>query len=208
MTAMPNPMPGVRGRNQRAAKVSGVGGSTTGYRRVASTLRRMTDDRVQPPLIADERAMLTGWLDFHRATLGVKCAGLSEEQLRLRSAPPSSLSLLGLVRHMAHVERAWFRMVLDGEDIPRLWGKDQRQDADFDDVDSASADEALAVWRAEIERARELSAALPLDAIGKARRHGRDYSHRWVLVHMIEEYARHNGHADLLRERIDGVTGD
>ncbi|MEV0351802.1 DinB family protein [Nonomuraea sp. NPDC050680] len=168
----------------------------------------MSDNRIPPPFIADERAMLTNWLDWHRETLAVKCDGLSEEQLRQRSAPPSALSLLGLVRHMAHVERSWYRGVLNGEDVPKLWGKDANQDADFDDVDTASADEAFKTWQAEIEHAREVSAAVPLDALGKQQRHGQDCSHRWILVHMIEEYARHNGHADLLREQIDGVTGE
>ncbi|GAA1284189.1 hypothetical protein Psi02_34010 [Planotetraspora silvatica] len=167
----------------------------------------MTDNRVPPPFIGDERAMLNNWLDWHRETLIVKCAGLSEERLRERSVPPSTMSLLGLVRHMAHVERAWFRRVLNGEDIPLLYKTDDL-DADFNDVDTASAEEAFATWRAEVEHARKLSAEVPLDAIGKQKRHGQDCSHRWILVHMIEEYARHNGHADLLRERIDGVTGE
>ncbi len=152
--------------------------------------------------------MLNNWLDWHRGTLAVKCAGLSEEQLRERSTPPSSMSLLGLVRHMAHVERVWFRRILAGEDVPLLYGKDVNRDADFDDLESASAEEAFATWQAEIERARAVSARVPLDAVGKRQRHGQDCSHRWILVHMIEEYARHNGHADLLRERIDGATGE
>ncbi|TDD46799.1 DinB family protein [Nonomuraea terrae] len=150
--------------------------------------------------------MLNNWLEWHRATLAVKCAGLSDEQLRERSAPPSDMSLLGLVRHMAHVERMWFRRVLDGEDIPKLWDKDRDNDNDFKEVDTASVPEAFDTWRREIEHARRISAAKPLDAVGD--RNGDDCSHRWVLVHMIEEYARHNGHADLLRERIDGVTGE
>ncbi|WP_214321439.1 DinB family protein [Nonomuraea sediminis] len=168
----------------------------------------MTDNRVPPPYAGDERTMLNNWLEWHRGTLIMKCEGLTEEQLRERSAPPSTLSLLGLLRHMAHVERAWFRHVLNDEDIPRLWGKDTRQDADFDDVDTASAEEAFAVWQEEVEIARKLSAALPMEAIGKRQRNGEDVTHRWVLVHMIEEYARHNGHADLIRERVDGVVGD
>ncbi|MGJ6968473.1 DinB family protein [Streptosporangium sp. G11] len=167
----------------------------------------MIDNRVPPPFLGDERAVLNNWLDWHRETLAVKCAGLSEEQLRLRSAPPSTLSLLGLVRHMAHVERAWFRRVLNDEDVPLLY-KTADPDADFNDVDTASSEEAFATWRAEVEHARKLSAEVPLDAVGKRQRHGKDCSHRWILVHMIEEYARHNGHADLLRERIDGVTGE
>jgi uncharacterized damage-inducible protein DinB len=167
----------------------------------------VTDNRVSPPFIGDERTMLNNWLDWHRETLAVKCAGLSQEQLRERSVAPSTMSLLGLVRHMAHVERVWFRLVLNGEDVPRLY-KTSGPDADFNDVDTASADEAFATWRAEIEHARELSGQLTLDAIGKRQRHGQDCSHRWILFHMIEEYARHNGHADLLRERIDGATGE
>ncbi|WP_246074992.1 DinB family protein [Nonomuraea terrae] len=166
----------------------------------------MTDTRVPPAYLGDELTMLNNWLEWHRATLAVKCAGLSDEQLRERSAPPSDMSLLGLVRHMAHVERMWFRRVLDGEDIPKLWDKDRDNDNDFKEVDTASVPEAFDTWRREIEHARRISAAKPLDAVGD--RNGDDCSHRWVLVHMIEEYARHNGHADLLRERIDGVTGE
>ncbi|MEV0617000.1 DinB family protein [Nonomuraea sp. NPDC050404] len=166
----------------------------------------MTDTRVPPPYTGDERTQLNNWLEWHRATLAVKVAGLTEEQLRLRSAPPSSLSLLGLVRHMAHVERAWFRRVLDGQDLPKLWDKDRDNDADFNEVDDASAKEAFDTWQEEIGHARAISAARPLDAVGD--RNGQDCSHRWILIHMIEEYARHNGHADLLRERIDGVTGE
>ncbi|MEU4572674.1 DinB family protein [Nonomuraea sp. ATR24] len=168
----------------------------------------MAETRTPPIFDGDERAILYSWLDWHRETLAAKCAGLSEEQLRRRAVPPSGMSLLGLVRHMAHVERAWFRRMIDDEDVPLLYGKQERQDADFEDVDDASAEEAFATWRAEIERARQVSAALPLDAIAKRRRDGNEVSHRRILVHLIQEYARHNGHADLLRERIDGVTGE
>ncbi|MFE1077652.1 DinB family protein [Nocardiopsis alba] len=169
----------------------------------------MNDDpRVDPPLIADERTMLTTWLDWHRRTLELKCRGLSDARLRERSVPPSPMSLLGLVRHMASVEHAWFRWVLEGSDAPNPIKGPENLEADFQDVDTASVEEAFALWHTEIDHARELSASLPLDAIGAGRRHGEEYSHRWILVHMIEEYARHNGHADLLRERIDGVTGE
>ncbi|WP_043640076.1 DinB family protein [Nonomuraea candida] len=166
----------------------------------------MTDTRVPPPYLGDERTQLDNWLEWHRATLAVKCAGLSDEQLRTRSVPPSSLSLLGLVRHLAHVERVWFRRVLNGEDVPKLWGKDRDNDADFGEVDTASVKEAFDTWQEEIAHARAISAAHSLDAVGD--RDGRKCSHRWILIHVIEEYARHNGHADLLRERIDGVTGE
>ncbi len=170
----------------------------------------MTDKRIVPPMVAsDEREMLNSWLEWHRETLAVKCEGLSEEQLRERAAPPSTLSLLGLVRHMADVERNWFRRVLNDEDVPGIYFTDDDPDGEFDNVDTASAEEAFATWRAEIDLARTALAAWPdLSAVGKRKRRGQDVSLRWILVHMIEEYARHNGHADILRERIDGVTGD
>ncbi|MCT9933820.1 DinB family protein [Planotetraspora sp. A-T 1434] len=169
----------------------------------------MTDTRIDPPPVADEREMLTSWLDWHRETLAVKCAGLTEEQLRLRSAPPSTISLLGLVRHMADVERSWFRRRLNGEDLSGIYFSDDDPDGEFDNVDTASAEEAFATWRAEVALAREAAAAAPgLDTLAKREREGVRHSLRWILVHMIEEYARHNGHADILRERIDGVTGE
>jgi uncharacterized damage-inducible protein DinB len=168
----------------------------------------MTDNRIDPPFVADEGPMLHSWLDWHRETLAVKCAGLSQDQLRLRSAEPSTMSLLGLVRHMADVERSWFRNILNNENAPGIYWSDQHPDGEFDLVDTASAEEAFARWQAEIANSRELSAGLPLDIVGKGLRRGEEVSLRWILVHMIEEYARHNGHADLIRERIDGVTGE
>ncbi len=163
--------------------------------------------RRDPPNIADERTMLDAWLDFHRATLLWKCDGLNDDQLRSRSVPPSTLSLLGLVRHMAEVERHWFRRALVGEDAPPLYYSDDNEDGDFDDVDGADVAVDLAVYRAEVDRCRVLAAEHALDDIGRRQRHGQDVSLRWIYVHMVEEYARHNGHADFLRERIDGVTG-
>jgi uncharacterized damage-inducible protein DinB len=164
-------------------------------------------DRFDPPYRADERAMLEAWLEYHRATLAVKCDGLRAEQLRERAVPPSSLSLLGLVRHMADVESNWFRRVLQGEDAPGLFWTPENEDADFDDVDSADVDEAFDAWQGECDNARVAAAAAEsLDATGTRR--GEAVSLRWIYIHMIEEYARHNGHADFLRERIDGVVGD
>lgn len=160
-------------------------------------------EREEPDLRAGERDMLVGWLEYHRATLAMKCAGLSAEQLRLRSVPPSALSLLGLVRHMADVERGWFRTVMAGEPI----GDRYPEETDFE-VDGASPEEAFAAWHEEIGLARGIVEATPsLDATGTSSR-DEVFSLRWVLSHMVEEYARHNGHADLLRERIDGATGD
>ncbi|WP_425570428.1 DinB family protein [Pseudonocardia adelaidensis] len=171
------------------------------------------DERPRPPAAADERTMLAGWLDWHRATLEVKCAGLGPAQLATRAVEPSGLTLLGLVRHMADVERAWFRRRLGAEDAPPLHYSDADPDGDFDNVDPATADAAtveaaFATWRAECARAREIAAALPSLDVMVTDRAGRRLSARWVLHHMVEEYARHNGHADLLRERIDGTTGE
>jgi uncharacterized damage-inducible protein DinB len=168
----------------------------------------MTVERIDPPLVAQEREMLDAWLDYHRATLAVKCEGLTDDQLRARAVPPSSLSLLGLVRHMGEVERSWFRRVLGGEQAPPRYYSDENPDGDFDDVAGAGVAEAFGYWRDECAHARERAAAAPsLDVTGTGRR-GETYSLRWIMVHMIEEYARHNGHADLLRERIDGTVGD
>jgi hypothetical protein len=160
-----------------------------------------------PPAEAGERETLTVFLDFQRATLAVKCGGLTAEQLRIQAVPPSNLSLLGLVRHMAEVERNWFRPVLEGAPMASIFAPGLDWERSFADVGDADPEEALAAWAAECERARQLAAAAPsLDAAGD--RDGRGtFSLRWVLVHLIEEYARHNGHADLLRERIDGTTG-
>jgi uncharacterized damage-inducible protein DinB len=171
----------------------------------------MTVNRVDAPVQAGEREMLTAWLDYQRATLAMKCDGLAAAQLRRREVPPSSLSLLGLVRHMAEVERAWFRRRLAGEDARFLYVSERNWNAEFDDVDTADADEAFRTWEAECEAARKLTdAAGSLDDLAKSPTGEREnfVSLRWILVHMIEEYARHNGHADLIRERIDGATGD
>ncbi|WP_019629312.1 DinB family protein [Actinomadura atramentaria] len=167
------------------------------------------DLRVDPPHEGDERAVLCGFLEYQRETLAWKCSGLSAAQLRVRAVPPSELSLLGLVRHMTDVERGWFLGVVGGEDVrPFYWADDRRQDVDFA-VDDADPDEAFRLWREACARSREVVAsAESLDVAGVHRRNGSAYSLRWVLTHMIEEYARHNGHADLLRERIDGATGE
>ncbi|MGW1029528.1 DinB family protein [Streptomyces sp. NPDC002577] len=165
--------------------------------------------RTKTPTNAGERAMLEAWLEFHRTTLAMKCEGLDDEQLRRASVPPSDLSLLGLVRHMAEVERAWFRRVLAGEDAPPIYYDDADPDGDLHPTGSDTREAAFPVWQAEIEAARALAAQYELDdlATGKSRS-GEPFNLRWIYVHMIEEYARHNGHADLLRECIDGATGD
>jgi uncharacterized damage-inducible protein DinB len=168
------------------------------------------DGRLIPPPQADERAMLESWLDFHRDTLALKCAGLDDRQLRLASVAPSPMSLLGLVQHMALVERNWFQRVFSGQDVPLV--NESGNEGGFTLTPDVGIDEALALWRAEVARSREMAAAASLDDTGKLSEQeaayvGGQVSLRWILVHMIEEYARHNGHADLLRESIDGVTG-
>lgn len=166
-------------------------------------------DRQEPAYDLGERAMLDAWLDYHRATLASKCSGLDDSQLRERSVRPSTLSLLGLVRHMAEVERNWFRRVLGGEDARPIYYSDPDDpDGDFDNVDTADVAEAFATWRAECDRARELAAAAADLEVAGVKRSGEQVTLRWILTHMIEEYARHNGHADLLRERIDGTVGE
>ncbi|MGW7199603.1 DinB family protein [Streptomyces chryseus] len=167
------------------------------------------DARIDPSTTAGERDMLEGWLDFHRATLALKCAGLSEEQLREAAVPPSDLSLLGLVRPMTDVERGWFHRVLADEDAPALYRSGDDPDGAFHFTDKDTWADAGTAWREAVGRARELAAGRSLDGLGAGEhRSGKQYSLRWIYVHMIEEYARHNGHADLLRERVDGTTGD
>ncbi|UNO40216.1 DinB family protein [Streptomyces sp. MST-110588] len=171
----------------------------------------MPDGRSVPPPHADERTMLESWLQFHRDTLALKCAGLDDRRIRLASAPPSSMTLLGLVQHMAEVERHWFQRVLAGQDVPPLYPDGLGNG--FALAPGRGIDEALSAWRAEVGRSHELIANASLDDSGDLPESQvgyvaeRSVSLRWILIHMIEEYARHNGHADLIRERIDGVTG-
>ena len=167
----------------------------------------MTVERTDPPRIGGEREMLEGWLEYHRVTLLRKCSGLTDAQMRQASCPPSNLTLLGLVRHMTDVERGWFRRGVGGEDVAFRLDYDANPEADFEDLEGADVVEALAAYREECELARAaLNGAPLLDVMIPEGR--REISVRWVLLHMIEEYARHNGHADLLREAIDGATGD
>jgi uncharacterized damage-inducible protein DinB len=169
----------------------------------------MTERRTPAP-DADERAMLEGWLDYHRRTLAQKCEGLSDAQLRTASVPPSELSLMGLVRHMAEVERHWFRRVLAGKDAAPLYYGDEDPDGEFHPAEADTWQEAYTAWQGEIDVARRTAAGFGLGDLshGRSRSTGEPYSLRWIHTHMIEEYARHNGHADLLRERVDGATGE
>ena len=169
----------------------------------------MTVGRVDPPYVDGERAALRAWLDYHRATLEWKCEGLGREGLIARPVPSSMLSLQGLVRHMAEVERNWFRRRLAGESAPPLYfDDDQHPDGDFELAGEGDWATDAATWKAEIAHARELeAAAASLDVTGVLRS-GQPVDLRWIMIHMIEEYARHNGHADLIRELVDGTVGD
>ncbi|MEU3271770.1 DinB family protein [Saccharomonospora sp. NPDC006951] len=161
-----------------------------------------------PPLNADERTTLESWLGFYRATLAVKCEGLSERQLRTAAVSPSSLTLLGLVQHAAEVERNWFRRVLTGERAAPIYDPDadpDGTDGGFDLVDDVTFGAAKATWEAEIAVSKVNCAERSLDHLSPFA--GAEVSLRWIYSHMIAEYARHCGHADLIRESIDGETG-
>ncbi|MET7645555.1 DinB family protein [Streptomyces sp. NPDC005426] len=162
--------------------------------------------RTEGSLVAAEREMLTGYLGWFRATLLRKCAGLTGEQLAERTTPPSNLSLLGLLRHMAKVERTWFRQRFAGQDLAPMYDPQKGKDADFEDLDPARAAEDYARLVEECRLADEIVAGASFDDTFV--HNGEVFSLRLVHVHMIGEYARHIGHADLLRERLDGVTGD
>jgi uncharacterized damage-inducible protein DinB len=157
-----------------------------------------------------ERATLIDFVTGCRQTLELKCQGLDAEQMARRSVPPSNMSLLGLVRHMADVERYWFRTVLSGEDAPRRYRTTEDHDGDFNGAiaDPAVVDEAWLAWREEVANAvRCVEGFEDLGTTVKLPDEDEDCAVREVVIHMIEEYARHCGHADLLRERIDGRVG-
>ena len=166
------------------------------------------DPRPQGPVLGDERATLLDYLGSYRLTLEMKCAGLTAQELATRSVPPSNLSLLGLVRHLAQVEQSWFRRCMAGEDVPYLYRTADDRDADFTGAvgdDDVVAD-AWARWREEVSNAEDfVDTAESLDLVSADP--DEPINLREVLVHLIEEYARHCGHADLLRECIDGATG-
>jgi uncharacterized damage-inducible protein DinB len=169
-------------------------------------------DRHEPDVAADERVTLLQYLDYHRATLEWKVGGLSQEQLATRVGA-SDLTLAGLVKHLALVEDSWFQRVFLGLDLPEPWrGVDFDVDPDWEFRTALDDDPAdlLALYAAACERSRAaVASAHTLDALSvRPRRSGNHVSLRWILMHMIEETARHNGHADLLREAIDGATGE
>ncbi|MUL47253.1 DinB family protein [Mycobacterium sp. CBMA293] len=165
-------------------------------------------ERCVPPMNADERTTLESWLDFYRGSLAAKCVGLSDEQLRTASVLPSELTLLGLVQHAAEVERNWFRRVLTGEQAPPIFGPRDHpdgHDGGFEISPQSSHLAATDIWQNEIAQARANCATRALDDTSPFM--GTEVSLRWIYTHMIAEYARHCGHADLIRERIDGAVG-
>ncbi len=161
-------------------------------------------NRIDHPRVGDEREMLEAWLDYYRASLLHKCAGLSPEQLAERSCPPSPMSLAGLVRHMTEMERVYAHRLAE-PGLPLYYCTERSPDGDFDDVSADGAPDDLATYVAHCVRSRDIMSALPLDS-----EFGTDhpYTLRWVYLYLIKEYARHLGHADLLRERVDGVIGE
>ncbi len=163
-------------------------------------------ERIEPG--RGEKAVLGEYLDRYRLTFELKCEALTAAQLATRSVPPSSMSLLGLVRHLARVEHHWTRRAFEGHtELPRLYRTEDDPDLDFNQAlaDDEVVDEAWATWRGEVAHARSVYADLDLDAPVEV--HGQDVQARDVVVHLVEEYARHVGHADLLRECLDGRTG-
>jgi uncharacterized damage-inducible protein DinB len=181
---------------------------TTPQHRAEQFADPSADPREGGPRLGDERATLNEFLRYQRLTLELKCDGLDAGQLARRSVAPSTMSLLGLVRHMAEVERAWFRRRFAGHDVPKRYQTEADPDGDFNGgvADPVIVDEAWAAWREEIAFAEQFTRDHDLDFVGSDSEGG-PVSLRELLVHMVEEYARHNGHADLLRERIDGRVG-
>ncbi|MFJ4914667.1 DinB family protein [Streptomyces sp. NPDC088726] len=176
----------------------------------APHLTRTTPGGLQlnAPGTADERTMLAGWLQWHRETLLVKCAGLGPAELARTTAGPSGLSLLGLVRHLAEIERWWFRRSFAGEPLGEVFTGPDDGDEGLQGVDPARAEHDYAAYLAEVAAAEAAVAGRGLDETFVTAGGGGTCSLRWVYLAMVQEYARHNGHADLLRERTDGETGD
>jgi hypothetical protein len=164
-------------------------------------------ERVPEPADGDERSILLGWLEFHRHALAAKCSGLDDDQLATRSAPPSVLSLIGLVRHMTEMERVYSTWALGPrEPLRSIWGDYTDGGPEWDiDANASMVTESMDAWEIEKRTAdQRIAGHAAMDAIGAGNRR----SLRWNLTKLIGEYARHNGHADLIRERIDGQTGE
>jgi uncharacterized damage-inducible protein DinB len=162
-------------------------------------------ERPDGSLVAGEREMLEGYLNFYRTTLLVKCAGLTAEQLAQRPATPSNLSLLGLIRHLTKVERVWFRIYFTGEQVDPVFAPELGKDADFDLIDASRAQQEYEQLIEEWRLSDKAAAGRSLDDRFMFR--GKESSLRMIYLHLIGEYARHDGHADLVREHLDGTTG-
>ncbi|GGM86712.1 DinB family protein [Dactylosporangium sucinum] len=164
--------------------------------------------RPELPFVGDERALVSAWLDWHRETVHVKCAGLGEQDAWRAPLPASPLtSAAGLVSHLTSVESYWFERVVAGLDVPLHWTEED-PDLEWRRRPGDSLDAVLARYRAQCAVSRRIVAGLDLGATCAGRRHGNVVSVRWVLLHMIEETARHNGHLDAVRELVDGVVGE
>lgn len=164
------------------------------------------DGRPPAPETGSEREVLGGVLDFLRATVTLKARGLDEGQARTAASPPSTLTVAGVVSHLTAVERFWFAIDFDGQDLPHPWTPDNPGDGGFGVAEDDSLAGLLDAYAAECARSRAVVAAHDLDEL--ARGEGMDFSLRYALVHMVEETARHCGHLDLLREALDGTTGE
>jgi hypothetical protein len=169
------------------------------------------DDRTDPPLRGDEATLLAAFLQYQRETFRWKCAGLTSQQLATRAVPTSALTLLGMVRHLAAVETGW--LVGFGGLPLDMWPDVVRDEDEQWQVDPSSATErdvhaAWATWHTAARAAQRVADELPLDTQDTPWGRDESFSLRWVLLHLLEEYARHNGHADLLREALDGATGE
>ena len=165
------------------------------------------DDRPRIPRVAAERQALSGYLEYYRATVEMKSRGLSAEQARARSMPPSTMSLHGMVRHLACVERWWFQLNYERRDVPFLFGTADDPDLDFNPPAEADFSADLETWRAECAVSREIVAAHDLDETARPLDWHEDVDLRWLVLRMITEYAQHCGHVDLLREGVDGRAG-
>lgn len=169
----------------------------------------LAEKRPDPPLAGDELATLSGFLDYQRQTVLLKCAGLSPQQLITPASPPSELRLLGIVRHLILVERGWLAECFAGEPETEPFGTQTDADLLIDTADEASVAATFAMYAEQVARSRAIvAAAEPTQPSVVAASSGKPFSLRWILVHLIEEYARHNGHADLLREALDGAIGE
>ncbi|HEX2915441.1 MAG TPA: DinB family protein [Chloroflexia bacterium] len=162
------------------------------------------DPRHDPPKAAQEKEMLEAFLDYQRDTVLLKASGVSDEDLR-RTPTVSSMSLLGMIKHLAYVERSWFQVVFLNRELSVPWTKED-PDADFRIEPDETTASVLAFYQDSVEESRKIAAESSLDAV--AQKPGRDATMRWILLHMIEETARHAGHADIIREALDGVTGE